>query len=82
MKTKEENAKIDESITKCFRLLGPYFLLPATHKFLEFLIRIYKINEFNHDVVLLAMLPFHETNVFVRMLQLVPVKSALLLLAL
>lgn len=72
--TKEQNKELDVSLERMIRGLSPFMLLPATHKVLEYFIRWFQINEFNADVTLMARLPFHETNVFVRMLQLVDVR--------
>jgi U3 small nucleolar RNA-associated protein 10 len=40
--TADVNKRLDESIESLLGLLSPYFLLKATHKCLEFLIRRYK----------------------------------------
>lgn len=78
MASKEEAAMFDAAIEAFLRLVSPFMLHAATHKALEYLIRQFKINQFNYDAVLLNMLAFHETNVFVRMLQIVDVRCVLL----
>ena len=60
----------DAAITSFLRLLSPLFLQRAAHKALEHLIRAYKIHLRNVDAVLECALPFHETQTFVRVLQL------------
>ncbi|KOC65167.1 HEAT repeat-containing protein 1 [Habropoda laboriosa] len=64
------NKKLDGEIEKFLILLSPYFLLNSSHKALEWLIHRYRIHEFNRDQFLLLILPYHETRMFVRALQL------------
>ncbi|PIA50335.1 hypothetical protein AQUCO_01300820v1 [Aquilegia coerulea] len=67
----EENNKINESITSYLRLLSGHLQLAASHKTLEYLIRRYKIHVYNIDELLLCSLPYHDTIVFVRIVQLI-----------
>ena len=55
--------------------MSPFFLLKASHKCLEYLIRRYSIHEHNKDALLKCMLPYHTSNVFVRMVQLMTLKQ-------
>ncbi|CAK9799391.1 HEAT repeat-containing protein 1 [Anthophora quadrimaculata] len=64
------NKKLDAEIEKFLILLSPYFLLNFAHKALEWLIHRFYIHEFNRDQFLLLILPYHETRMFVRALQL------------
>ena len=57
------------------KLLAPYFLNSATHKVLEFLIRIYEINAFAKHSLVLAFLPYYETSFFLKMLQIVNIEK-------
>ncbi|KND01979.1 uncharacterized protein SPPG_02486, partial [Spizellomyces punctatus DAOM BR117] len=66
LQTKADNEKLDESINKFLRLLSPYFLLQSTFKALEWLLRRFRINEFNVDVIVECILPYHETKQFVQ----------------
>ncbi|XP_060815512.1 HEAT repeat-containing protein 1 [Bombus pascuorum] len=63
------NKKLDRQIEKFLILLSPYFLLNNAHKTLEWLICRYHIEEFNRDQFLLLILPYHETRMFARALQ-------------
>ncbi|XP_076758858.1 HEAT repeat containing 1 homolog l(2)k09022 [Xylocopa sonorina] len=65
------NKRLDGEIEKFLILLSPYFLLNISHKALEWLIHRFRIHEFNKDLFLLLILPYHETRMFVRALQLV-----------
>ncbi|TPX64024.1 hypothetical protein SpCBS45565_g06206 [Spizellomyces sp. 'palustris'] len=66
LQSKTDNEKLDESISKFLRLLSPYFLLQSTFKALEWLLRRFRINEFNVDVIVECILPYHETKQFVQ----------------
>ncbi|XP_015510740.1 HEAT repeat-containing protein 1 homolog [Neodiprion lecontei] len=70
------NKVLDGRIKRFLILLSPYFLLNPAHKTLEWLIRRFHIHEFNRDQFLLLILPYHETRMFVRALQLVNVSQA------
>ena len=69
---REAVAKLDASLATFARLLSGYFLLPAASKALEYLIRRFAIHEHNVESLIAAFLPYHETVLFVRLLQLVP----------
>ncbi|CAD1476631.1 unnamed protein product, partial [Heterotrigona itama] len=64
------NKKLDGEIERFLIFLSPYFLLNNAHKALEWLIYRFRIHEFNRDQFLLLILPYHETRMFVRALQL------------
>ncbi|KAG7207619.1 hypothetical protein KM043_009240 [Ampulex compressa] len=64
------NKRLDIEIGKFLTFLSPYFLLNTAHKALEWLIFRYQIHQFNRDQFLLLILPYHETRIFVRALQL------------
>lgn len=64
------NKKLDGEIERFLILLSPYFLLNNAHKALEWLVYRFRIHEFNRDQFLLLILPYHETRMFVRALQL------------
>ncbi|XP_014600761.1 PREDICTED: HEAT repeat-containing protein 1 isoform X1 [Polistes canadensis] len=65
------NKKLDNGIEKFCILLSPYFLLNTAHKALEWLIYRFRIHQYNKDQFLLLILPYHETRIFARALQLV-----------
>ncbi|KAL6058638.1 snoRNA-binding rRNA-processing protein utp10 [Balamuthia mandrillaris] len=70
LQTEQVNKKLDTSLAAFLRLLSPYFLLKPAHKALEWLLRRYRINEHNVTAIMECILPYHETNMFVRMVQL------------
>eukprot|EP01104_Vermistella_antarctica_P017042 TRINITY_DN5961_c0_g1_i1.p1 TRINITY_DN5961_c0_g1~~TRINITY_DN5961_c0_g1_i1.p1 ORF type:complete len:2241 (+),score=680.72 TRINITY_DN5961_c0_g1_i1:94-6723(+) len=67
--TKEENKKLDRMLSSILSLMSQYFLLQPCHKVMEYLSRQYRVNIFNVDSVFRCILPFHNTPVFVRMVQ-------------
>ncbi|KAF9385202.1 HEAT repeat-containing protein 1 [Podila verticillata] len=76
LQSKEDNAKLDESITLFLRQLSPYFLVKPAGKALEWLIRRFRINEFNIDAILHAILPYHETALFVTMVSILQIQES------
>ncbi|XP_071648303.1 HEAT repeat-containing protein 1 [Temnothorax longispinosus] len=65
------NKKLDAEIGKFLLFATPYFLLNACHKALEWLVFRYYIHQYNREQFILMILPYHETRMFVRALQLV-----------
>eukprot|EP00854_Cymbomonas_tetramitiformis_P027584 gene27584-34032_t len=74
LKTKAQNEKLDTSVANFLRLLTNYFDQPEAFKVLELLVRRYRVHEYNVDALLAAALPFHSTNQFVRLVQIVQVQ--------
>jgi len=77
--TPEVNKRLDESIESFLQLLSPYFMLKASHKVFEYLIRRYSVHEHNTEAVMKCVLPYHQTNTFVRVIQLLKLKYTHLL---
>lgn len=69
VETKEVNLMLDKNIRRFMFHLSPYFMIPASHKCLEWLIRRFNINLYNKDELLMLILPYHQTNMFVRCVQ-------------
>ncbi|XP_055680331.1 HEAT repeat-containing protein 1 homolog [Lutzomyia longipalpis] len=72
----EVNRKLDRSIKSFLIRLSPYFMLQATHKCIEWLIRRFHVESFNQDEILMAILPFYESRMFVRCVQVLDLKGA------
>lgn len=72
---KEQLQQLDEVIDKFLRQLSPYWMLRAAHKCMEWLIRVFRINSYNINAIMQCILPYHDSIVFSRMIQLLPVKS-------
>ncbi|GFW01382.1 HEAT repeat-containing protein 1 [Trichonephila clavipes] len=67
------NKKLDELITEFLRMLSPYFLDKAAHEALEWLVYAFHIHVFNTDELVASALPYFNTPVFVRVVQLLNV---------
>lgn len=76
VQTSDVLEELDRNISIFLRRLSPYFLLKPTQKCLEWLIHVYRIHSYNVDTVMECILPYYETKLFVRMLQLLSLKSA------
>lgn len=74
LQNREYNAKIDKTIGLYLRLVSGHLLVGDSHKTLEYLIRRYKIWAYNADDLILCALPYHETSLFVRIVQLLDLK--------
>ncbi|KXS11658.1 glycosyltransferase family 32 protein [Gonapodya prolifera JEL478] len=73
--TKEENAKLDAGITSFLQLVSPYCLDMSAWKALEWLIRRFRIHEHNVEAFLGCVLPFHETDFFVKVVSILQISS-------
>lgn len=69
VETKDVNVLLNKNIKRFLFQLSPYFLIPSTHKCLEWLIRRFNINLYNKEEFLMLILPYHQTNMFVRCIQ-------------
>ncbi|KAH8411910.1 hypothetical protein KR222_002119 [Zaprionus bogoriensis] len=63
------NRLLDAAIAKFLRLLSPYFLLRPAHMCFEWLLRRFQVHEYNRTDVMGLIMPYHETNTFVQVLQ-------------
>jgi len=69
---KDENDKLSKRIRKLIHnSIVPYFMLNDCHEILEYLIYKYQVNNYQTDDLLCALLPYHETRLFARALQVV-----------
>ncbi|XP_041968387.1 HEAT repeat-containing protein 1 [Aricia agestis] len=76
VESKEVNKNLDHTIEKFLLQLSPYFLLQSSHKALEWLVNRYHIHQYNQDAIMTLILPYHETKIFVRFIQLFDLKSS------
>ena len=75
LQSKDVNEKLDKHISKFLQYLSPYFLLKPAQKVLEWLIRRFQIHVYNVDRLVTCVLPYHETNLFARVLQLLSIRD-------
>ncbi|OCH90866.1 hypothetical protein OBBRIDRAFT_729952 [Obba rivulosa] len=72
----EANAQLDRTIASFLPLLGPYLMEAPTGKVIEWLVRRFRINEFNVQDVLRLFLPYHESPHFAKMVTILHIKDA------
>ncbi|XP_063299718.1 HEAT repeat-containing protein 1 [Pelobates fuscus] len=75
VQTKAVNEQLDESIATFLIHLSPYFMLKPAQKCLEWLIHRFHIHLYNQDSLIGCVLPYHETRVFVRVIQLLNISD-------
>ncbi|KAJ2892957.1 snoRNA-binding rRNA-processing protein utp10, partial [Coemansia aciculifera] len=71
LQTKDENNKLDASIRSFLFQLAPYFLTKPAGKAIEWLVRRFRIHEFNARDVLASIMAYHETKAFLTMLTII-----------
>uniref|UniRef100_A0A1I8QA80 HEAT repeat-containing protein 1 n=1 Tax=Stomoxys calcitrans TaxID=35570 RepID=A0A1I8QA80_STOCA len=65
----EVNELLNRNIKKFLQHLSPYFLLRPAHMCLEWLVRRFQVHEYNRSELMALVLPYHETNAFVKVIQ-------------
>ncbi|XP_066467559.1 HEAT repeat-containing protein 1 [Tiliqua scincoides] len=75
VQTKAVNQQLDENISLFLIHLSPYFMLKPAQKCLEWLIHRFHIHLYNPDSLVGCVLPYHETKLFVRVIQLLKIKD-------
>ncbi|XP_067928293.1 HEAT repeat-containing protein 1-like [Watersipora subatra] len=76
VQSSEVNRMLDERVKMFLIHLSPYFLLRPAHKALEWLIYRYQIHLYNIDDLLMSAFPYHDTNIFTRVLQMLDLSKA------
>uniref|UniRef100_A0A8C0DRX7 HEAT repeat-containing protein 1 n=1 Tax=Balaenoptera musculus TaxID=9771 RepID=A0A8C0DRX7_BALMU len=76
VQTKAVNKQLDENISLFLVHLSPYFLLKPAQKCLEWLIHRFHIHLYNQDSLIACVLPYHETRIFVRVIQLLKINNS------
>ncbi|XP_076024052.1 HEAT repeat-containing protein 1 isoform X2 [Genypterus blacodes] len=75
VQSKEVNEKLDAGISLFLARICPYFLLKPAHKCIEWLVHRFHVQLYNTDSLLACALPYHDTNIFVRVVQLLKIKE-------
>ncbi|XP_022087703.1 HEAT repeat-containing protein 1-like isoform X2 [Acanthaster planci] len=70
VQTQEVNSRLDRKIKHFLLQLSPFFLLKPAQKATEWLIHRFSIHEYNIDDLLACVIPYHDTKIFVRVVQL------------
>ncbi|NWS42028.1 HEAT1 protein, partial [Probosciger aterrimus] len=75
VQSKAVNQQLNKNISLFLIHLSPYFMLKPAQKCLEWLIHRFHIHLYNQDSLIGCVLPYHETNLFVRVIQLLNIAS-------
>ncbi|OXB59197.1 hypothetical protein ASZ78_007402 [Callipepla squamata] len=75
VQTKAVNQQLNQNISLFLIHLSPYFMLKPAQKCLEWLINRFHIHLYNQDSLIGCVLPYHETKLFVRVIQLLNIKN-------
>ncbi|XP_078085724.1 HEAT repeat-containing protein 1 isoform X2 [Mustelus asterias] len=75
VQTKNVNAQLSKNILVFLTRLSPYFMLKPAQKCIEWLIHRFHIHLYNQDGLIGCVLPYHETKVFVRVIQLLAISD-------
>ncbi|KAF8525719.1 armadillo-type protein [Gautieria morchelliformis] len=76
LQSESQNAELDRTLGSFLRDLGPYLLESPSSKALEWIIRRFRVNEFNVDGLMALFLPYHETAQFAKMISILHVKES------
>lgn len=70
--TAEQNKELDAVLEDFLGLVGGRLLLKPAQKAVEWLIRRFRVHEYNTDCLILTFLPYHSTSLFVALLSILP----------
>ncbi|KAL5115496.1 snoRNA-binding rRNA-processing protein utp10 [Pleosporales sp. CAS-2024a] len=70
--TQDENKKLNSVLEAFITLAGPRLLLKPAQKALEWLVRRFRIHEYNTECLAVTYLPYHTTPQFVALLSILP----------
>ncbi|KAL4236600.1 HEAT repeat-containing protein 1 [Mactra antiquata] len=71
VQSKDVNQKLSATIKRFLIRVSPYCLLKPAHKAIEWLIQRFHIHFYNIDELMMCFMPYHESNIFARALQLI-----------
>ncbi|KZT03292.1 uncharacterized protein LAESUDRAFT_744673 [Laetiporus sulphureus 93-53] len=71
----DADAQLNESISSFLPLLGPYLMDAPAGKVIEWLVRRFRINEFNVEDVIRLFLPYHESPHFAKMVTILHIQE-------
>ncbi|KAJ1562614.1 HEAT repeat-containing protein 1, partial [Nowakowskiella sp. JEL0078] len=74
--TADESKKLDTVINNFLMRVSPLAMQQCTLKALEWLIRQFRINEFNSSELIECFLPYHDTPIFVKIVLIVDLNRA------
>ncbi|KAK9825496.1 hypothetical protein WJX74_001182 [Apatococcus lobatus] len=71
--TMEELERLDASLHTFLQLLSDHLLLNCAIQSLEYLVRRFRVHQRNVDALMACALPYHSTNEFVRLIQIMQI---------
>ncbi|KAK9465053.1 hypothetical protein V1512DRAFT_78294 [Lipomyces arxii] len=71
VRTAEQNVALDKAVESFLDLIAPRILLQPAVVALEWLVRRFKINELNSELMLLTFLPYYSHPIFSRILDII-----------
>lgn len=75
MLTSAEDATLRSRLDYLFALLSPHLFLTAAQQVVEFLVRVYEVHIYDAAAVLRTFLPYHDHNIFARMVLLLDLRD-------
>ncbi|MCP9263658.1 hypothetical protein DINM_007045 [Dirofilaria immitis] len=73
--TKEENAVLDKKLERVIIQLSAYLHHLSAKQILEWLIFQFHVQSFNAEILFIAFLPYHNSNIFGRLLSILDLKG-------
>ncbi|KAJ3564821.1 hypothetical protein NP233_g8044 [Leucocoprinus birnbaumii] len=73
---REENEKLNALIGQFLGLLGPWLLENPAARVIEWLVRRFRVNEFNVENLLALFLPYHDTAQFAKIVTILHIKPS------
>lgn len=75
VQTADVNKVLDKHIRSFLLRLSPYFMLKPAQKAMEWLVYRFGIHQYNIDDIMMCIMPYHTTKLFVRVVQIMNVSS-------
>ena len=70
--TAKENEELDKTLESFLGLVGGRLLLKPAMKAVEWLVRRFRVQEYNAEATLLTFLPYHTSHIFPTLLSIMP----------
>ncbi|EKM74924.1 hypothetical protein AGABI1DRAFT_123475 [Agaricus bisporus var. burnettii JB137-S8] len=74
--TKEEDEELNDALGEFLSLLGPWLLDAPAARILEWLVRRFRVHEFNVEHLLALFLPYHDTAQFAKLVTILHIKPS------
>ncbi|PVH97736.1 U3 small nucleolar RNA-associated protein 10 [Periconia macrospinosa] len=74
--TQKENEKLNLVLEAFMTMVGPRLLLKPAEKALEWLVRRFRVHEYNTETLVFTYLPYHNTPQFLALLSILPPNPA------